>query len=172
MDVLYSTRHLSLISLLSVGIEAYRLLNYLSIQCHLFVPQVGVTRPWNQSHLKWINETLIKNAALLWMGVREEGWSVLIWFCFQTTWCIRTIKISASHSLIALWVSAAGPGLGFGFLAVLPTLGGQVIYFGPLPCLGKPCFSECVSGVTEQGQKCPKSQRETQRAAATTSNTQ
>lgn len=75
------------------------------------------------------------------MGVKEEGWSVLIWFCFQTTWCIRTIKISASHSLIALWVSAAGPGPGFGFLAVLPTLWGQVIYFGPLPCLKKPCFS-------------------------------
>lgn len=76
MDVLYSTRHLSLISLLSVRIEACRLLNYLSIQCHLFVPQVGVTRAWNQSLLKWINETLIKNATLLWMGVREEGWSV------------------------------------------------------------------------------------------------
>lgn len=87
------------------------------------------------------------------MGVKEEGWSVLIWFCFQTTWCIRTIKISASHSLIALWVSAAGPGPGFGFLAVLPTLWGQVIYFGPMPCLRKPCFSECVSGVIEQGHK-------------------
>lgn len=48
-----------------------------------------------------------------WMGVKEEGWSVLIWFCFQTTWCIRTIKISASHSLIALWVSAAGAGTWF-----------------------------------------------------------
>lgn len=81
------------------------------------------------------------------MGVKEEGWSVLIWFCFQTTWCIRTIKISASHSLIALWVSTAGPAPGFGFLAVLPTLWGQVIYFGGLPCLRKPCFSECVSGV-------------------------
>lgn len=47
------------------------------------------------------------------MGLKEEGWSTLIWFCFQTTWCIRTIKISASHSLIALRVSATGPGLGF-----------------------------------------------------------
>lgn len=94
-------------------IEACRLLNYRSIQCHLFVPQVGVTRPWNQSHLKWINETLIKNATLLWTAVREEGWSVLIWICFQTTWCIRTIKISASPSLIALRVSAAAPVLGF-----------------------------------------------------------
>lgn len=52
MDVLYCTRHLSLISLLSVRIEACRLLNYLSIQCHLFVPQVGVTRACNQSQLK------------------------------------------------------------------------------------------------------------------------
>lgn len=78
---------------------------------------------------------------------KKEGWSVLIWFCFQTTWCIRSIKISASHSLIALWVSAAGPGPGLGFLVVRPTLWGQVIYFGSLPRLKNPCFSECVSGV-------------------------
>lgn len=33
---------------------------------------------------------------------------------------------------------------GLGFLAVPPTLWGRVIYFGLLPCLRKPCFSECV----------------------------
>lgn len=153
MDVLSSTRHLCLISLLSLRIEACRLLNYLSIQCHLFAPQLGVTRPWNQSHLKWISETLIKNAALLWKGVREEGWSSLIWLCFQTTWCIRTIKISTSHSLIAWWVSADGLELGFWVSCGSADTLRAGYFFWPAAMSEKTMFLSSVSGLTEQGQR-------------------
>ena len=98
-----------------------------------------------------------------WTAVTEEGWSPLIWFCFQTTWCIRTIKISTSHPLIACdWVPP-GRATVLDFSAVLPTLWGQVICIGPLPCLGRSCVSLGVC-LELHGSKVKSVQRPAKRA--------
>ena len=76
------------------------------------VSSVCPPRQWNlsvESEPAKINETRIRNATL---DVCPPGRTMLpdLTLFSKTTWCIQTIKISASHWLIAPRVSADGPG--------------------------------------------------------------
>lgn len=86
-----------------------------------------------------------------WVSTREGD---AAWFDFvsKTTWCIRTIKISASHWLIAPPASTDGPGVGIlGFLRFRRHSEGGLFILARCHVWGerkkkkkKACFCECV----------------------------